>query len=481
MLKFILILMSFLKFDGDFSKESSGDPYAWRMVGYDPQKTSFYPYPLYPPMELLWSFSNDVNFSMLSGCAANGILYIPGFGGEAGNISAVDIETGGIIWTRPLNGRVSGCALSNDNSLLFVGTITDSMTLPTFFCLDSRTGEILWEKYLYSVRSAILPIDDIVFVQNLDGFLYALNLDGTILWMDTTPSQIRGIGVKIAYYNGRLYVVREYSKLLALNAYTGDTLWVYETPGIIGCGPVIGDGKVFFLSGASLYALDTENGSLIWRNDGVFWGEFITLFNDYILLSYSIVSVEPIPVAFSNISCYSTSGNLLWRVEYIPGGFGAPIVATSNGYLWASNSSNIFVRDPLSGNLIYGMELGGEARRFFWPIVYKNYYIDAAGKTIRVFRGRETPLSVDNLLKPFPNPFHNTVTISLRYWGDVSLEVYNLTGRFIKRLYQGIVEGRLMIQWDGRFEEGTITPGVYFVVLKEGGRTVATKRMIFIR
>ena len=33
------------------------DPYAWRTVGYDPQHTGYYPLPIYPPMELKWTYN----------------------------------------------------------------------------------------------------------------------------------------------------------------------------------------------------------------------------------------------------------------------------------------------------------------------------------------------------------------------------------------------------------------------------------------
>ena len=32
------------------------DPYAWRMLGYDPGHTGYYPFSLYPPLDSLWMY-----------------------------------------------------------------------------------------------------------------------------------------------------------------------------------------------------------------------------------------------------------------------------------------------------------------------------------------------------------------------------------------------------------------------------------------
>ncbi len=88
------------------------------------------------------------------------------------------------------------------------------------------------------------------------------------------------------------------------------------------------------------------------------------------------------------------------------------------------------------------------------------------------------------LSQNYPNPFNPMTTISFTVpkRGHVSLDVYDLRGRNIRRLVDRIVTpGYYSVQWDGRDGEGNrAASGIYFYSLESEG-AIATRRMLMVK
>ncbi len=86
---------------------------------------------------------------------------------------------------------------------------------------------------------------------------------------------------------------------------------------------------------------------------------------------------------------------------------------------------------------------------------------------------------LDLAVRAQPNPFHATTTIEFDLPSDanVTLAVYDVGGRMVRRLSRGnLPAGRHTVAWDGRDETGARRiSGVYFAQLTAGGRNVALK------
>jgi choice-of-anchor B domain-containing protein len=82
-------------------------------------------------------------------------------------------------------------------------------------------------------------------------------------------------------------------------------------------------------------------------------------------------------------------------------------------------------------------------------------------------------------LVPLANPFQSSTSLRITLDGrrDVRLEVVDAEGRRVRRLLDGsLATGTHDVSWDGRDLLGRpVEPGVYFVNLRAGGATVATK------
>ncbi len=126
---------------------------------------------------------------------------------------------------------------------LFVGsTQSDHVT-----AYDTDTGEILWRFYAQGpVRLAPVAWRDRVYFGSDDGHLYCLDAaEGTLIWkFRAGPSNRKVLG------NQRLI-----------------SMWPVRG------GPVLRDGRIYFaagvwsMEGVFVYALDAEDGQVIWRND----------------------------------------------------------------------------------------------------------------------------------------------------------------------------------------------------------------------
>jgi hypothetical protein len=86
----------------------------------------------------------------------------------------------------------------------------------------------------------------------------------------------------------------------------------------------------------------------------------------------------------------------------------------------------------------------------------------------------------------YPNPFNPTTTIDYEIPGGrevrVSLSIYDLRGRLVRRLEEGMERpGRHSVLWDGRDSFGVPVPsGVYLYRLEAGDHTF-TRKMTLLR
>jgi len=88
------------------------------------------------------------------------------------------------------------------------------------------------------------------------------------------------------------------------------------------------------------------------------------------------------------------------------------------------------------------------------------------------------------VLGTYPNPFNPSTTIvfSLPEESSASVEVFNIAGQRVRRLFSGEIGcGVHEMSWDGMDDDGEpVTSGVYFVRLTAGGNAVSC-RMVLVR
>ena len=88
------------------------------------------------------------------------------------------------------------------------------------------------------------------------------------------------------------------------------------------------------------------------------------------------------------------------------------------------------------------------------------------------------------LMQNYPNPFNPTTTVSfdLSVAGNVTIQVYDVSGRLVANLFNGRKDvGRHSVTWSGKDTRGSLMPsGIYFCRMTAPGFK-ATMKMILVR
>jgi hypothetical protein len=143
--------------------------------------------------------------------------------------------------------------------------------------------------------------------------------------------------------------------------------------------------------------------------------------------------------------------------------------------------------DPAHADLAIGLD--GR-----WHIAFRNnvetvlYYVTA--DTVITGVGEDEPppttevLTEFGLFQNFPNPFNPVTTIKygLSEKVQVSLEIYDVGGRLVRRLVDDVQgPGPYSVGWDGTNHSGEkVASGVYFYRLK-AGQEILTRKMVLLK
>jgi hypothetical protein len=104
------------------------------------------------------------------------------------------------------------------------------------------------------------------------------------------------------------------------------------------------------------------------------------------------------------------------------------------------------------------------------------WFDETVSAVIDMFTSSETP-SEFALHQNYPNPFNPVTTIrySLDKQSDISIKVYNITGRLVETLYTGNkAAGEYTITWDASH----LASGIYFYKLVSASNVITQKMML---
>jgi outer membrane protein assembly factor BamB len=225
----------------------------------------------------------------------NKVLY---FGGDDGNIYAVDSETGRQLWKRTTGGPAP-CTPAVANGTVYAVSYDGK-----FYALNAQTGAIKWKfategerrfeaKGIHGLQPKNQTIADQydVFLSSpvvVQGAVYFGSGDGNLYALDTTSGELKWkfktgdvIHASPAYAGGVLFVGSWDSYFYAVDATTGKEKWRFhggEDPLIhnqVGfqSSAAVADGVVYVgCRDSNLYALDAATGKEKWRfNNAMSW------------------------------------------------------------------------------------------------------------------------------------------------------------------------------------------------------------------
>lgn len=188
------------------------------------------------------------------------------YGSTDGFLYALDAVFGTVKWKYKIGSRVSNPVYSD--GMVYAGGYNNS-----FYALDAVTGQLKWVNKNGSCDySGTSVVGEKIFISYQSNSTYTTNyyrainrITGTTLWTVNLVNGGYGLPSSPTAVNGIVYVSEVNIGMIALDAATGATKWVYK--GMIVSKPIIENGVVYFdAENSAATAVDAATGKLIWSN-----------------------------------------------------------------------------------------------------------------------------------------------------------------------------------------------------------------------
>ena len=291
-----------------------------------------------------------------------------------------------VKWKFPTGDRVMSSPVFKDNVIYFGGDDGN------VYAVDATSGRQIWKRATGGPAPSTPAIaDGTVYIGSYDGKFYAFNAhSGAVKWKFATDGERRfeakglhGMQPKdqtIAdpfdtflsspvVANGSVYFGSGDGNLYAVDSATGDLRWKFKTGDVVHASPALADGVLFFGSWDSyFYAVDAATGKEKWRFHG---GEDPLIHNQVGFQSSPAVVNGTVYTGCRDSNLYAldaATGKEKWRVfNDLSWVITSPAVADGKVFFATSDSSLYRVVDANSGKLIVRQQ--GKAYMFSSPAV----------------------------------------------------------------------------------------------------------------
>jgi outer membrane protein assembly factor BamB len=289
-----------------------------------------------------WRFATGnrvVSSPVISGKA----LY---FGGDDGNVYALDSETGRQIWKTKTRGPVPATpAVVNDT--LYVGSYDGN-----FYALNADTGALKWK-----------------FATGGERRFEAKGLHGMQPKNQTIADPFDIFLSSPVVVDGAVYFGSGDGNVYALDATSGELRWKFKTGDVVHASPAFADGVVFVGSWDSyFYAIDAKNGKEKWRFHG---GEDALIHNQVGFQSSPAIVDGVVYTGCRDAQLYALeaeSGKEKWKIDnQLSWVITSPAVVGGKVYFATSDSALYHVADAATGKSL--VKEDGRAYMFSSPTV----------------------------------------------------------------------------------------------------------------
>ncbi|MFO1527155.1 MAG: PQQ-binding-like beta-propeller repeat protein [Turneriella sp.] len=186
-------------------------------------------------------------------------------------LRASDSRTDKNLWTLPLPeiAPTSAPLVFTDNDKILVSVAT---SIGAVYLINAQSGQVLWMQNV-SDQVDVSPLqikNSMLVVACADGKVYGLNAaDGHIDYMIQTDSEITALEPVADGRGEHIYAIADKTRVMALNAMTGDLQWRRETSGVATDSPILTARNIITPTAdgnsSKLWAFDA-NGNLSWMN-----------------------------------------------------------------------------------------------------------------------------------------------------------------------------------------------------------------------
>lgn len=224
----------------------------------------------------------------------------------ATDIFSVNLTDGSINWRYPKepdNSRHFYATPAIANNQLIVADYQNVL-----YSLDPNTGNEEWTFTNATGRyiGGVLVIDNVILAPSADNKLYALDINGKLLWEFETNEALWATPVSDGE---RVFLPSMDHTIYALKLSDGDCLWEIDLEGAMVNSAVLSDDKILYIGTIAneVVAIDAETGKILWRflTSGAVWSK-PTLYNDTLYIGDSNGKIYALNRA---------DGSVLWEID----------------------------------------------------------------------------------------------------------------------------------------------------------------------
>jgi len=214
----------------------------------------------------IWQFKTEKSFiksqKKLSLLVINEKIF---FNNSIGDITAVDIENGNMIWQKPTQANVGyegSFSLKTSDLIASNDLILFSNNKNEFYSLDIKTGFLNWKQKINSNLRPTL-VGDLIFTITLEGFLVVINKkDGSIIrstdifkkFSKKRRDKIEPIGFIVGF--DKIYLTTSNGRLFIIDVLTGSTLSILKIDNNKISRPFVLDQNLFIIEKNSIIKLN---------------------------------------------------------------------------------------------------------------------------------------------------------------------------------------------------------------------------------
>jgi len=300
----------------------------------------------YPQVQEIWRTQDDGDIGCGAVKAGKYVLYA----NEAGVVKALDAATGREIWRFATEGKVFSTPAVWRKSVV-IGS-TDGY----IYCLSLKKGKLRWR---YRCEKSVLASPaihrGIAFVGSSDNIFRALKVrSGKLLW---AREGIKGFVECRPYVDDEQVVFGDWANTLySLSPKNGEVQWTWKTKGSrmfspAAVYPVKADGKIFVVTPErKTYALDARSGEQLWVSSGG---------RESIALSPDSKTIY-VKTMFDSVQAYSTTAVRAEKRWEVRPGFGyeiapTPCACSADGKLVfvPTDKGNLFCLNAADGSPVW--------------------------------------------------------------------------------------------------------------------------------
>ena len=189
-------------------------------------------------------------------------------------VYAVTLSNGSQAWRYPVEKADTkesffAAPVMTDDGQLLVASAGANHSL---ISLNANTGTVTW---IFAEAeggwiSSLLVTEDAIYAPNTDGTLYALDLNGNLLWKQALDGQLWAPPVSDGEY---LYVTSLDHQLYAISLRSHEIVWQKDLSGAVPGSPVLdADGTLYIGTfGSEIIAIDTTSQNTSWSTTTNGW------------------------------------------------------------------------------------------------------------------------------------------------------------------------------------------------------------------